>query len=207
MEENMNTTTNFRTLKMVQMALFIAIIILMAFTPIGYIKTPTLEITLIVIPVTVGAIILGPTSGAILGGVFGITSFIQCFGMSPFGAVLLGINPIATFILCLIPRILMGWLSGIIFMVLKKIDKTKVASYAVASLAGPLLNTILFMSALVLFFYNTDYIQGFVSAMGTSSAFAFVIAFVGVNGLIEAGVNFVAGGAISKALDMFTKRG
>lgn len=203
----MNTTTNFRTLKMVQMALFIAIIILMAFTPIGYIKTPALEITLIVIPVTVGAIVLGPTSGAILGGVFGITSFIQCFGISPFGAALLNINPIATFILCLVPRILMGWLTGFLFRALKKVDKTKVVSYAVASLAGPLLNTILFMSALVLFFYNTEYIQGFVSMMGTSNVFAFVIAFVGVNGLIEAGVNFVAGGAISKALDIFAKRG
>ncbi len=203
----MNTTTNFRTTRMVQLALFIAIIILMAFTPIGYIKTPALEITLIVIPVTVGAIILGPTSGAILGGIFGITSFIQCFGMSPFGAVLLGINPLATFILCMVPRILMGWLSGVLFVALKKIDKTKVFSYAAASLAGPLLNTILFMTALVVFFYNTDYIQGFVSAMGTSNVFAFVIAFVGVNGLIEAGVNFVAGGAISKALDTFVKRG
>ncbi len=203
----MNTTTNFRTMRMVQLALFIAIIILMAFTPIGYIKTPALEITLIVIPVTVGAIILGPTSGAILGGVFGITSFIQCFGMSPFGAVLLGINPLATFILCMVPRILMGWLSGILFAALKKIDKSKVFSYAAASLAGPLLNTTLFMTVLVLFFYNTDYIQGFVSAMGTSNVFAFVIAFVGVNGLIEAGVNFVAGGAISKALDTFAKRG
>lgn len=203
----MNTTTNFRTTRMVQLALFIAIIILMAFTPIGYIKTPALEITLIVIPVTVGAIILGPTSGAILGGIFGITSFIQCFGMSPFGAVLLGINPLATFILCMVPRILMGWLSGVLFVALKKIDKTKVFSYAAASLAGPLLNTILFMTALVVFFYNTDYIQSFVSAMGTSNVFAFVIAFVGVNGLIEAGVNFVAGGAISKALDTFVKRG
>lgn len=203
----MNTTTNFRTTRMVQLALFIAIIILMAFTPIGYIKTPALEITLIVIPVTVGAIILGPTSGAILGGIFGITSFIQCFGMSPFGAVLLGINPLATFILCMVPRILMGWLSGVLFVALKKIDKTKVFSYAAASLAGPLLNTILFMTALVSFFYKTDYIQGFVSAMGTSNVFAFVIAFVGVNGLIEAGVNFVAGGAISKALDTFVKRG
>ncbi len=202
----MNTTTNFSTLKMVQLALFIAIIILMAFTPIGYIKTPAIEITLIVIPVTVGAIVLGPASGAILGGVFGITSFIQCFGMSAFGAALLGINPVATLVVCLVPRILMGWLSGLVFMALKKIDKTKVISYAVASLAGPVLNTILFMSALMLFFYKTDYIQGFVSMTGTTNVFAFVIAFVGINGLIEAGINFVAGGAVSKALDTFVKR-
>jgi len=68
----------FSTTKFVEMALLVAIILLMAFTPIGYIKTFGLEITLIVVPVTVGAITLGPAAGAVLGAVFGITSFIQC---------------------------------------------------------------------------------------------------------------------------------
>lgn len=199
-------TTKSRTLRMVQLALFIAIILLMAFTPIGYIKTPGLEITLIVIPVTVGAIVLGPVSGAILGGVFGITSFIQCFGLSPFGAMLLSINPIGTFIVCMIPRILMGWLTGLSFKALKKVDRSKSFSYAVASLVGPLLNTVLFMTTLILFFYQTDYIQGIAQAMNTTNVLAFVIAFVGINGLIEAGVNFVIGTAVSKTLDVVTEK-
>ena len=67
----------FSTKYLVEMALLVAIILLMAFTPIGYIKTAGLEITLIVVPVAVGAVTLGPTAGAILGGVFGITSFIN----------------------------------------------------------------------------------------------------------------------------------
>lgn len=62
----------FSTKYLVEMALLVAIILLMAFTPIGYIKTAGLEITLIVVPVAVGAVTLGPTAGAILGGVFGI---------------------------------------------------------------------------------------------------------------------------------------
>lgn len=95
----MNKKT-FSTKYLVEMALLVAIILLMAFTPIGYIKTAGLEITLIVVPVAVGAVTLGPTAGAILGGVFGITSFIQCFGMSQFGALLLGINPFLTFLVC-----------------------------------------------------------------------------------------------------------
>jgi uncharacterized membrane protein len=202
----METTTNFRTKRMVQLALFIAIIVLMAFTPIGYIKTLGLEITLIVVPVVVGAIVLGPVSGAILGGVFGITSFIQCFGLSPFGAVLLGINPIGTFIVCMIPRILMGWLTGLIFIGIKKIDKTKSISYAVASLTGPLLNTIFFMTTLMLFFYHTEYIQGFAKSMGTTNVYAFVIGFIGVNGMIEAIVCFVLGTAVSKAIDVFARK-
>ncbi|HHU73994.1 MAG TPA: ECF transporter S component [Clostridiales bacterium] len=197
----MKTNTNSRTLKMVQLALLIAIIVLMAFTPIGYIKTFGLEITLIVVPVTVGAIVLGPASGAVLGAVFGITSFIQCFGWSPFGATLLSINPIYTFIVCFIPRVLMGWLTGLIFVAIRNNNRTKRISYLLASLIGPLLNTLFFMTALVLFFYQTDYIQGFVEILGTSNVFTFVIAFVGINGLIEALTCFVLASAVSKVLD------
>lgn len=199
-------TTNVRTIKLVQLALFTAIIFIMAFTPIGYIKTPGLEITLLVVPVAVGAIVLGPVSGAILGAVFGLTSFIQCFGMSPFGATLLGINAFGTFIVTMVPRILMGWLTGLAFLGIKKIDKTNNISYAVASLAGPLLNTVFFMGTLVLFFYNTDYIQGFADTLGTESVFTFILAFVGVNGLIEAAVCFVMGTAISKTLDVISRK-
>ena len=202
----MKTTTNFSTLRLVQLALFTAIIFLMAFTPIGYIKTGGLSITLLVLPVTVGAIVLGPVSGAILGAMFGLTSLIQCFGLDPFGTTLFGISPVYTIILCFVPRILMGWLAGLIFRVVHKIDKRKSISYIVGSLAGPLLNTILFMSAFVLFFYHTDYVQQFVTGLGASNAFTFVIAFVGINGLIEAGINFVAGTAVSKAIDLFARR-
>ena len=67
----------FTTKKFVELALLVAIIIVLAFTPLGYIKTLGLEITLIVVPVTVGAITLGPAAGAVLGLVFGLTSFIQ----------------------------------------------------------------------------------------------------------------------------------
>lgn len=200
----MNTTTNFRTGRMVQLAFFIAIIILMTFTPIGYIKTFGLEITLIVVPVTVGAIVLGPVSGAILGGVFGITSFIQCFGMSPFGAALLDISPVGTFILCMVPRILMGWLTGLIFRAVRKVNNN--LSYAVASLAGPLLNTVLFMTSLILIFYQTDFIQGIVEQTGASNVFAFIIAFVGINGLVEAGACFILGTAVAKAVDIVARR-
>lgn len=197
---------NQNTLKLVQLGLFTAIILLMAFTPLGYIKTPGLEITLLVVPVTVGAILFGPVGGAILGGVFGITSFVQCFGMSPFGAMLLSINPVGTFIVTIVARVLMGWLTGLAFDGLRKWNPTKGISFALASLAGPLLNTLLFMSTLLLFFYNTEYIQGIAGSLGTTNIFAFVIAFVGINGLIEAAVCFVLGTAISKALDVFTKK-
>lgn len=194
------TNMSARTLKMIQLALLTAIIVLMAFTPVGFIRTPGLEITLIGIPVVVGAVLLGPSGGAILGAVFGLCSFLQCFGMSPFGAVLLGINPFWTFVVCFVPRTLMGWLSALIFKGLRKVDKTRFFSFLAACLGGALLNTILFMSALMLFFGQSEYI---LSMQGSMNVFAFVLAFVGVNGLIEAIVCAVVGTAISKALYMF----
>ena len=163
----MRKNGKLNTTYMVEMALLIAIILIMAFTPIGYIKTFGLEITLIVVPVAVGAVVLGPTAGAILGGVFGLTSFIQCFGMSAFGAMLLSINPAGTFVVCFVTRLVMGWLTGLIAQGLKKVKAL---------------------------------IQGLAKNMKVANPFAFVIAFVGVNGLVEAAACFVVGSAITKAL-------
>lgn len=74
---------------MVQMAILVAIMLIFAYTPLGYLKAGPIEITFMVLPVAIGAIILGPAVGAILGGIFGVTSFIQCFGASGFGVLLL----------------------------------------------------------------------------------------------------------------------
>ena len=191
------TQKKFSTKYLVEMALLVAIILIMAFTPIGYIRTAGLEITLIVVPVAVGAVTLGPAAGAILGGVFGITSFIQCFGMSPFGAALLGINGFLTFLVCVPTRILMGCL---IYKGLRKTKLPSGVSVTISNLCCPLLNTTFFMGMLVLGFYNTEYIQSFVSALGAKNALLFILAFVGVNGLIEAIVCFIVGTAISAAL-------
>lgn len=188
------------------LGLLTAIIIIMSFTPLGYFKTGGLEITFILLPVIIGAVTMKPADGAILGGIFGITSFIQCFGMSPFGTVLLSINWFFTLIVCLIPRILAGWLGGLVFAVLKKPDKTKFISYAAACLATPIFNTVFFMGALVLFFYNTDYIQQTAATIGATNVFSFIALFVGINGVIETVVCFIAGTAISKALAIFMNR-
>ena len=175
------TARKAKTLFLAQNAVLAAIVVLMAFTPIGYLRLGAVEMTFIMIPVAVGAISLGEKSGAFLGLVFGISSFIQCFGMSPFGAALLQINPIFTFIMCLVPRVLMGYLCGIIYKALCKVKKG--IAVVVASFSAPVINTALFMSSLILFFGKTDYIMGM--RAGTENIWAFMIAFVGLNGLLE----------------------
>ena len=111
----MNKNISAKTSRMVQLAILTAIIFLMGFTPIGFLHVGAVEITFIMIPVIIGAIVIGPGAGAFLGAMFGLASFIQCFGMSAFGSTLLGIQPVFTFLVCMVPRILMGWLCGLIF--------------------------------------------------------------------------------------------
>ena len=192
-----------KTIKMAQMAILIAVVLIMAFTPLGYLKTAGLEISLITIPVAIGAMVIGPAAGAVLGGVFGLTSFYQCFGMSAFGAVLLGINPLFTFLVCVPTRILEGYLAGILFKVFIKADKTNTVCYFAGGFMTAFLNTAFFMATLILFFWNTEFIQS-LNAAG-ANAFMFVIAFVGINGVVEWIATTVAGGIVGKAVAKVAK--
>ena len=202
-----NSNKKFDTRYMVELAMMIAIIILMAFTPLGYLRTPGLSITFLTIPVAVGAIILGPRGGAICGLAFGATSFYMALtGSSSFAAMLLSINPFGTFITCIVARVLEGWLTGLIFAALYKKASARKVSYYVASLACPLLNTLFFMGFLCVFFYNTEYIQGIASGFGVSNPILFVADFVGVQGLIEAVICFIIGSIVSRALCAALKR-
>lgn len=180
--------------------MMIAIILLMSFTPLGYLRTAGLEVSLITIPVAIGAMIIGPKAGLLLGTVFGLTSFYQCFGMSPFGAALLGINPFLTFLVCVPTRALMGWFTGLAFKGIEKLDRSKTVSYFVGGFLAALFNTVLFMGALMLFFWNTEFIQSINASIGNLSFFAFVLTFVGVNGLLEVPATCIVGGVVSKTL-------
>lgn len=188
---------------MVELAVLLAILLMLEITGLGMFKTFGLELTILQIPVILGAIILGPSAGAILGGAFGLLSFWECFGKSQFGATLLGINPFLTFLVCVPTRILMGWLCGLIFKAMnQKLAGTKgdFASYVVASLSGALLNTLFFMTTLCLCFYHTEYIQGFASALGAGNVLLFIVLFVGVQGLVEAALCTVVGAGVGKGV-------
>lgn len=189
-----------RTRLLVLYSLFLAMIILMAFTPLGYLKTAGLEITFITIPVVIGAVALGAKGGALLGLAFGVTSFIQCFGMSPFGAALFAINPLGCAVTCIVPRVLMGFLTGLVFKGVNRLKPNSFLSFGAASLFGPICNTVLFMTSLMLFFGNADMIA---ELRGGMALIPFIAAFVGVNGLVEAAVCFVVCTAVCKALSRY----
>ncbi len=176
--------------KMILAAIFIALILLLAFTPmLGYIKIGPLSITTIGIPVVIGAIILGPYYGMLLGFVFGMTSFLQCFMGDAFGAALVGISPFRTLITCLVPRILVGLVPALLFrLIMKRPTNSRSVAVFVSALAGSLTNTVFFLGFLGLLFGQTDYIKSLqVQEDGTTiSLIALLIGFAGINAIAEA---------------------
>lgn len=214
-----------RTLRLTQLALLVALELVMTYTPLGYLNVPGLSITFLMVPVALGAVLLGPTAGAVLGGVFGLTSFAQCFGASPFGAALLAINPLLTFLVCFVPRVLAGWLPALAFRTLygkaehapsatadaplskHSMPLRKTVSFFAAPLLGSVLNTVLFMAGLVLCFYGTDYIRSLAQTMGAANPLTFVALFVGMQGVIEAVVCCVLSGVLGRVLYKVVARG
>lgn len=195
---------NKNVLYMSEVAILIAILLLMAFTPAGYLRIGTMTITFLTIPVIVGAIVLGPAAGCLLGTVFGLTSFYQCFGMDPMGTALMQISLPRTFFFTVVPRLLMGLCVGLIFKAFKK--RTAVA-YTVTSFFGPFLNTLFFMTAIIACFWHTDVIQAWAASIpGATNVFLFAVLSVGVNFIVEAIVCTIVGAAVSKAVDRYVNK-
>lgn len=205
----MNTNTSrSRTLHLTQLALLTAILLLMAFTPLGYLKIFTLSITFLTIPVVVGATALGTTDGALLGLVFGITSYAQCFGMDAFGTTLCGINPFYTALMCIVPRVMIGPVSGGLLHLLNRVIKAdsrhvgrRMVKYMLCCLAGALTNTVLFVGLFVGLFINTEFFW----TLG-SSVLEVVGVLVTVNAVVEALVCTFVGGVIAERLNAVINR-
>ena len=187
------------------MAVFALIIVVMAFTPAGFLKTGNLEASFLVVPVAIGAILLGPTNGAVLGLVMGVVSFAQCFGASDMGSALFGVSAINTFMLCVIPRIICAWMAGVFYDLLSKIDKTGFVPQIAAAVVCPLFNFILFMLGLSLLFGQTPYLLNLQTQMN-ASGIGFYFALGGMNLLYELLASVVLTTGISTLILKFKNR-
>ena len=182
MKTNVKKMFNVRQLTI--LGLMTALVMIFSFTPIGSIPVGPLVITLNVIPVAIAAVTCGPVGGAIIGGVFGLFSFLQCIGVgvpSGMGAALFSINPFFAFVQRFIPRVLVGIIAGYSFKITKKLSNNYVGG-AVAGFMTAFSNTLLFMTTLVLLFGRTDYME---KLMKGKNVIWFIITFVGVNALVE----------------------
>jgi len=188
--------TNVRAMAI--LALMTALVVIFSFTPIGSIPVGPLVITLNTIPVAIAAIAIGPRGGAVIGGVFGLLSFLQCIGVgipSGMGAILFGISPFLAFVQRFVPRLLDGFLVGVIFRACEK----KLGKWAcfLTGFCTAFLNTAFFMSALVLLFGHTEYVQ---NLMNGRDVLAFIVGFVGVNAVVEMVSSTLIAGVVGTAL-------
>lgn len=172
------------THRLVQLALLVAVELVMTYTPLGYLHVGPLSITFLMVPVVLGSILAGPSAGALLGGRVRSYQLCPVFWRRGLWRCSDGHQPLRTFLVCVPTRILAGWLPGVIFQAVYKAEGARRhwLSFAAASLAGPVLNTVFFMSALVACFYGTEYIQGLAQSMGAGKPLCICSAFCGHTG-------------------------
>ena len=201
----MKNRTNVRWLT--QLALLVAILLVMNYTPLGYLQVGPLSASLLSLPVAIGAMTMGPTAGALLGAVFGITSFLQAMeGKSLLSAAMFNASPVGTFVVCVVSRVLMGLCAALLFKELCKLlpKQEKFCCFAGALLTA-VLNTVFFMGALVLLFYDLPYVQELEQGMGATNVLMFVVLFVGVQAIVEWVLCCLVAGAVTVPVRKFLK--
>lgn len=193
---------------MTQLALLVALELVMAYTPLGMIPVGPINASLLTIPVAIGAMLMGPGAGALMGAIFGATSFLNAVqGKSQMGLALMSVSPIGYFVQAVIGRILCGLCAALIYQGVKKLMPAKQKlCCGIGALATPLLNTFFYMGFMMLLFFKTDYIQNIAAGKGVANPIALIIAMVGIQGLGEAITCCVIATAVTVPLLHYLKK-
>ena len=174
------------------MALLIALLAILTFTPLGFILVPPVSITILHLPVIIGAVMLGASGGAIIGAAFGIMSMLKATfaATSPidmlFSPFLSG-TPVKSLIMCVVPRILLGVIAALLFDLFSKVIKKDVPSIALAGGIATICHTVMVLGCLWIMF----------DTIPLKTVFMTVI---GVNGLLELAAGIIVPTAVAKAL-------
>lgn len=210
------SNTKKKSLELAQLALFSALILMLAFIPgIGYIPLGVTRATIIHVPVIIGSIVLGPKLGAVLGGVFGLTSLITntitptvtSFVFTPFfeGAGLGG-NPLSL-VICFVPRILVGVVPYFVFKgimcLFKRLKGKETISLIIGGICGAMTNTILVMSMIYLFFGES---YAAAKEITYEALLGVIMGVVGINGVLEAITTAILTCVVCKVLFQIKKK-
>lgn len=185
---------NTKTQKIIGLGLFTAIVIVLQLLG-SFIKFGVFSISLVLIPIVVGAALYGVGAGAWLGAVFGVVVLLQ-----PDTALFLNLSAVGTIITVMLKGTLAGTLSGLVYKAFE--NKNKYVGVILASIVCPLVNTGIFLLGCKLFFY--DWI---LENAGGTNAFVFMItAFVGANFLFEMATNIILSPSIVKIINLGKKQ-
>ncbi len=151
-----------------------------------FIKIGTFNLSLVLIPVVLGAYLYGAKVGAILGAVFGITVTVCCFtGLDGGGYILVSASPFLTSLVCIVKGAAAGFAAGLVRKAFG--GKNSYLTIMLSAIAAPIVNTGLFVSAMFLFF--KDILASW--AGGTNIVTYAIVGLVGVNFIIELVLNVV----------------
>ncbi len=201
----MNTTNQSRTVKklnvrkMTIIGMLCAISIIMSLTPIGYIPiNPVMNLTIMHIPVIIGAIVEGPLAGMFIGFIFGATSLLKAL-TAPTITNFISLNPLVS----ILPRMLIGVVSYYSYILINnminkimarksdediKNSKIKIVPAALTGVIGTLTNTIGYLG-MAYILYAQKFADAYISANPNASGFnpAYILfGLVGANAIPEA---------------------
>lgn len=190
---------------MVSVALMAAIVILLANTPLGMIQLPIVKATTVHIPVIVGAVLLGPSAGAILGATFGVCSLISntmaptllSFAFSPFLSTTGFVGVLKAIWISVGCRIMIGVIAGWIWMIFRKIKLNTYVALAITGFVGSMVNTVLVMGS-IYFLFAQQYAQA--KEVAVTAVFGLIMGTVTASGIPEAIAAAVLVTALGKAL-------
>lgn len=189
------------TRKLVLLAVFLALVVLLQSLG-SYIKIGATSISLVLIPIVLGGVLMGPAAGAFLGFAFGTVTLIAgIIGADAFTSVLFSAHPVLTSFLCLIKGLCAGLIAALLYKVISK--KNQYAAIFIASAAAPIVNTGLFILGALLM---SDTLSANFVADGSTVIYFLVIACAGVNFLIELFVNMVVSPAIFTLSKIYKSR-
>ena len=179
--------SNGKTRRLAGLAVFTAIVVVLQLLG-SFIKVGPFAVSLVLIPIVVGAAVYGVSAGAWLGFVFGVVVTIAVVtGADQGGYIMFSARPVMTVLVCLIKGTAAGYVAGLLY---------PLAGVIVAAAAAPVVNTGLFVLAMVLFYQPQ--LQAW--AGGTAVATYVVTGLVGVNFLLELGVNLVLSPTITRLI-------
>ena len=199
-----NRKTN--VLRLVQGALLTALVVVLQFMG-SFIKIGPLPMSFVLVPIVIGAFLLGPKTGAFLGGVFGvITAAMGIFGVDAFSAMLFAANPIFFVVICLLKAIAAGFGAGLIYKAWQMAFKGKYMTVitVIAAVSAPIINTGVFAAGMLLFFNDTmaSLIPAFAQQGYTNTLQVVFLGLAGVNFIGEFLVNLVLSPAIVRVIDI-----
>ena len=196
---------NKRILDMAILAMLLALVVVLQYFG-GFIKIGPFAPSLVLIPIVIGAIVVGPMGGATLGAAFGIVVIIQCLtGIDAGGFILWGINPFFTALICLVKGICAGFVPGYVYKLIAgdgSSDARAAVGAIVAAIVAPIINTGLFLLGLSTLFTETLYAWS-----GDTDVMIYIFTgLIGINFLIEFAINIIVSPAISTVVRVITKK-